>query len=80
MYKYEMDPTKTVGATERTQDVGQTDGRKDGGRTVGRSETNIPPQQLCCAGVIMKNKINIHEKTVGGIYASNKVKLNIRHP
>ena len=25
MYKYEMDPTRTVGATERTRDVGQTD-------------------------------------------------------
>ena len=27
MYRYEMDPTRTVGATERTQDAGQTDGR-----------------------------------------------------
>ena len=26
MYKYEMDPTTTVGATERRQDVGRTDG------------------------------------------------------
>ena len=25
MYKYEMDPTRTVGATERTRDAGQTD-------------------------------------------------------
>ena len=58
MYKYEMDPTKTVGATERTQDVGQMNRRTDGGQMVGRSETNIPPQQLCC---IMKNKININE-------------------
>ena len=30
MYKYEMDPTRTVGATERTQDVGRRDGRTDG--------------------------------------------------
>ena len=29
MYKYEMDPTKSVGATERTRDVGRTDGRTD---------------------------------------------------
>ena len=48
MYKYEMDPTRTVGATERTYDAGRTrDGRRmDGravGRTDGRSETNIPP-------------------------------------
>ena len=28
MHKYEMDPTKTVGATERTQDAGRTDGVK----------------------------------------------------
>ena len=25
MYKYEMDPTRTVGATEQTRDVGQMD-------------------------------------------------------
>ena len=30
MYKYEMDPTKTVGATERTRGAGQTDGQTDG--------------------------------------------------
>ena len=30
MYKYEMDPTKNVGATERTRDAGRTDGRTDG--------------------------------------------------
>ena len=28
MYKYEMDPTKTVGTTERTRDAGRTDGVK----------------------------------------------------
>ena len=28
MYEYEMDPTKTVGATERTRDAGRTDGVK----------------------------------------------------
>ena len=47
MYKYEMDPTRTVGATERTRDVGGTDGQADG-RTVGRSEINIPPTTLLC--------------------------------
>ena len=46
MYKYEMDPTRTVEATERTRDAGRT---RDG-RTDRRSETNIPPQQLRCAG------------------------------
>ena len=31
MYKYEMDSTRTVGATERTRDAGRTrDGRTDG--------------------------------------------------
>ena len=34
MYKYEMNPTRTVGATEQTRDAermdGQTDGRTDG--------------------------------------------------
>ena len=37
MYKYGMDPTKTVAATEQTKDAGQTDGQTDE-----RSETNIP--------------------------------------
>ena len=48
MYKYEMDPTKTVGTTEWTRDAGRADGRTDGwradGRTDRQSETNIPPQ------------------------------------
>ena len=26
MYKYEMDPARTVGTTEQTRDAGQTDG------------------------------------------------------
>ena len=29
MHKYEMDPTRTVGATERTRDAGRTDGRTE---------------------------------------------------
>ena len=49
MYKYEMDPTRTVGATEQTLHAGWTDGQMDG-----RSETNIPPYQLRCArGIII---------------------------
>ena len=48
MYKYEMDPTKTVGATERTRDAGRTDGQMDGW-----IETSIPPQQLRCVGGII---------------------------
>ena len=46
MCKYEMDPTRTVGATERTQDAGRTDGQTDG-----RSETNIPPNNFVVRGV-----------------------------
>ena len=29
MYKYEMDPTRTVGITERARDVGRTEGRTE---------------------------------------------------
>ena len=49
MHKYEMNPTRTVGTTERTRDVCVTDGRTDR-QTDGRSETNIhpSPQQLHC--------------------------------
>ena len=48
MYKYEMDPTRTLGTTERTQNAGQTDGQTR------RTEWNqYTPQQLCCArGII----------------------------
>ena len=46
MYKYEMDPIRTVGATERTRNAGRTDGRTDGNQY-----TPLPPQQLRCAGV-----------------------------
>ena len=44
IYKYEMDPTRTVGSTERTRDAGRRDGRKDG-QTGRRTEwTNILPR------------------------------------
>ena len=42
MHEYEMDPTRTVGATERTWDAGRTDGVKP-----------IYPQQLRCERGIM---------------------------
>ena len=48
MYKYEMDPTRTVGSTERTQDAGRTDGRTNGVKP-------IHPQQLRCAGGIINS-------------------------
>ena len=49
MYIYEMDPTRTVGATERTWDAGWTDGRMDG-RMDGQSETNIPLKNFVVHG------------------------------
>ena len=56
MYKYEMDPTRTIGATERTRDTWRTqdgcgtDGRTDE-QTDGWSETNIPPNNFLVRGV-----------------------------
>ena len=38
MYKYEMDPIRTVGVTEQIRDAERTDGQINV-----RSETNIPP-------------------------------------
>ena len=46
MYKCEVDPTRTVGATERTRDVGRTNGRTDGVKP-------IYPQQIRCEEGIM---------------------------
>ena len=48
IYKYEMDPTRTVEATEQTRDAGQT---RDG-RTDGRTEWNqyTPPTTSLCGG------------------------------
>ena len=49
MYKYEKDPTRTVGTTEQTCmwcgiDAGQTDGRTDGVKPI------YPPTTLLCGG------------------------------
>ena len=65
MYEYEMDPTRTVGATERTRDAGRTDGRTDG-----QTEWNqYTPQQLRCVGGII---ITIHAE-------GNSAQENIQH-
>ena len=47
MYKYEMDPTRIVGATERTRDARRMDRKMDG-----RMDRVKPiyPQQLHCVG------------------------------
>ena len=56
MYKYEMDPTRTVGTTERT---------RDGGRMDRRSETGIAPQQHRCAeGIITTPFTERHQGAV----------------
>ena len=51
MHKYEMDPTRTIGATEPTPDAGQTDGQTDR-----RSETDTPPTTSLCRGYNKANK------------------------
>ena len=52
MYKYKMDPTRTVGATERTCDAGRTqDASGMDGQTDRLSETNIPPNNFVVQGV-----------------------------
>ena len=54
MYKYETDPTRTVGATERTRDVdGQTDRWADGVKLI------YPPQQLRFAGGIIMSVYHV---------------------
>ena len=51
MHKYEMDPTRTVGATERTRDAGRMDGRTS---TDGQRETTLQPFNLIEAGAMIR--------------------------
>ena len=53
MYKHEMHPIRTVGATERTRDAGRTDGQTDGVKP-------IYPQQLSCAKDILMLSLLTH--------------------
>ena len=53
MYKYEMDPTRTVGATERTQDGGRTDRGTDRGADRRTEWNQHTRQQLRCSGGII---------------------------
>ena len=46
MHKYEKDPTRTVGSTERTRDAGRMDRQKDG-RTDGVKPIYPPTTSLC---------------------------------
>ena len=53
-HKYEMDPTKTVGATERTLDAGRTDRRTEWNQYTpsttslcgGYNDSNLPVSQF----------------------------------
>ena len=49
MYKYEMDPTRTVGITELTRDVGQTDGQSE------------PPHNIFVLRIRNNQTTNTHE-------------------
>ena len=53
MYKYEMNPTKTVSATEQTWDAGRMDRWADG-----QSETNIPPNNFVVRGTPQQLRYN----------------------
>ena len=58
MCKYEIDLTRTVGATERTRDGGRMDGQTDG-RTEWNQDT---PQQLrCSVGYNQTTNIDIYK-------------------
>ena len=74
MYKYVMDPTRTVEATERTRDAGRT----QDGRTDGWSETNIPPQQLRCAGGIIRHLFSATSSFVQHFVAIGEFKLGLQ--
>ena len=53
MYKYEMDTTRTVGATEQTRDAGRTDG-----------ETKAPVT-LYCDPTALARRFEISQSAVG---------------
>ena len=55
MCKYEMDPTRTVGATERTWDAGRTDGRKP-----------IYPPTIHCGEGIMTSYVELNRPERAG--------------
>ena len=50
IYKYETDPTRTVGATERTRDAGRTDRRTDGWTDGVKPIYPPPPTTSLCVG------------------------------
>ena len=71
MYKYEMDPTRIVAATERTRDAVRMDGHMDGrmdGWTDGQMEWNqyTPPTTLLCEGYnnVKSNFLQVEKESV----------------
>ena len=55
MNKYEMDPTRTVGATEQTRNAGQTDRQMDGWT---RWNQYTPKQLRCVGGITIQSRPN----------------------
>ena len=53
MHKYEMDPIRTVGATQRTWDAGRTDGQTDGRRATNTPTPTPTPNNFVVCGVII---------------------------
>ena len=71
MYKYEMDQTWTVGATERTRDAGRTqDGRRRERRTDGVKPIYPPTTSLC--GGIMRKTSQSMPVTPNGLHSNQK--------
>ena len=71
MYKYEMDPTRTVGATERTRDAGRMqDGRRRDERTDGVKPI-YPPTTLLCGGIMRKTSQSM-PVTPNGLHSNQK--------
>ena len=60
MYKYEMDPTRTVGTTEHARDAGRTDGWTDG-QTDG-VKLIYPQKTLLCRSIISNFQTHIQDR------------------
>ena len=63
MYKYEMDPTRTVGATKRTRDAGQTDGGTEWNQYTPHPHHPHPPPTTSLCGVYNNCRSVIYKDT-----------------
>ena len=59
MYRYEMDPTRTVGATEWTRNVGRRDGGTDGVKLI------YPPTNLLSEGYKKAKEFLAEDRVLG---------------